>query len=228
MEWGGLKDVALLTLIESERFNVFLTGDKNMSKPLVLPLAPNQASTSLKLKQGQWPSSSPSSHQLQIHDPRYNLDARYKEGSVRKQFLLACLCAGLCAQTHPLQTMIEAARAQSPALKDLLTRSAPNLKNQGAAFVWGQDFLFAVETGKDPSVSIDGQPPVSMTRVPDSDIWYRLVKMRTGVTHAYQFNAEGKALFPRRDMAGYNPESYPKPGEPKGTLSEKKTNRSKL
>ena len=50
MEWGGLKDVALLTLIESERFNVFLTGDKNMSKPLVLPLAPNQASTSLKLK----------------------------------------------------------------------------------------------------------------------------------------------------------------------------------
>ena len=30
MEWGGIKNGALLTLIESERFNVFLTGDKNM------------------------------------------------------------------------------------------------------------------------------------------------------------------------------------------------------
>jgi hypothetical protein len=30
MEWGGIKNGALLTLIEHERFNVFLTGDKNM------------------------------------------------------------------------------------------------------------------------------------------------------------------------------------------------------
>jgi predicted nuclease of predicted toxin-antitoxin system len=32
MEWGGIKNGALLTLMESERFNVFLTGDKNMDK----------------------------------------------------------------------------------------------------------------------------------------------------------------------------------------------------
>jgi hypothetical protein len=30
MEWGGIKNGDLLTLIERERFNVFLTGDKNM------------------------------------------------------------------------------------------------------------------------------------------------------------------------------------------------------
>jgi hypothetical protein len=36
-----------------------------------------------------------------------------------------------------------------------------------------------------------------MVRVPDSNIWYRLVKMRTGVTHSYEFEAEGKALFPQ-------------------------------
>jgi hypothetical protein len=30
MEWGGIKNGELLTLIERERFNVFLTGDKNM------------------------------------------------------------------------------------------------------------------------------------------------------------------------------------------------------
>lgn len=30
MEWGGIKNGALLSLIERERFQVFLTGDKNM------------------------------------------------------------------------------------------------------------------------------------------------------------------------------------------------------
>ena len=30
MEWGGIKNGALLRLIERERFEVFLTGDKNM------------------------------------------------------------------------------------------------------------------------------------------------------------------------------------------------------
>ena len=32
MGWGGIKNGELLTLIERERFEVFLTGDKNMSK----------------------------------------------------------------------------------------------------------------------------------------------------------------------------------------------------
>jgi hypothetical protein len=32
MQWGGIKNGALLTLIERERFNVFLTGDKNLEK----------------------------------------------------------------------------------------------------------------------------------------------------------------------------------------------------
>jgi predicted nuclease of predicted toxin-antitoxin system len=32
MQWGGIKNGALLSLIERERFDVFLTGDKNMDK----------------------------------------------------------------------------------------------------------------------------------------------------------------------------------------------------
>jgi predicted nuclease of predicted toxin-antitoxin system len=32
MRWGGIKNGALLNLIERERFDVFLTGDKNMEK----------------------------------------------------------------------------------------------------------------------------------------------------------------------------------------------------
>jgi enterochelin esterase family protein len=142
--------------------------------------------------------------------------------------LAAVAAVAMNAQTHPLEAVIEAARAKSPELKDLLAKISPNLKNAGTALVWGQDFLFAVESGAEPGVSIDGQPRAAMARVPDSNIWYRLVKMRTGVTHSYQFEAEGKPLFPRRDVAGYNPDSYPKPGVPKGMLSEKKTIASKI
>ncbi len=32
MQWGSIKNGALLALIERERFDVFLTGDKNMDK----------------------------------------------------------------------------------------------------------------------------------------------------------------------------------------------------
>jgi enterochelin esterase family protein len=59
-------------------------------------------------------------------------------------------------------------------------------------------------------------------------VWFRLVKMRTGVTHSLQFTADGKPLGPRRDVAGYNPDSYPRPGVPKGTLSEKRTITSQI
>jgi len=30
MAWGGIKNGALLTLIESQAFHIFVTGDKNM------------------------------------------------------------------------------------------------------------------------------------------------------------------------------------------------------
>lgn len=142
--------------------------------------------------------------------------------------LLPFCAATVGAQTQPLEAIIEAAHSDPPALKELLGRNFPNLKNQGTALVWGQDFLFVAATAKEPMVSIDAQPLAPMTHVPDADIWFRLVKMRTGVTHSYEFHADGKALFPRRDVAGYNPDSYPKPGVPKGTLSEKHTIASKI
>jgi enterochelin esterase family protein len=141
--------------------------------------------------------------------------------------IAAAAAASLVAQTHPVEELIEAARAKSPALKDLLAKRVPNLKTQGAVFVWGQDFLFAAEADNGASASIDGQPATALARLADTSVWFRLVKMRTGVTHS-QFTADGKPLGPRRDVAGYNPDSYPRAGVPKGTLSEKRTITSQI
>src|ERR1051325_10106600 len=110
---------------------------------------------------------------------------------LRPMLLLLAAATGLCAQTHPIQAMIDAARAKSPDFKDLLAKYIPN-RAQGTVQVWGQDYLFAIDTDKPATVSVDMQPAIALARVPDTNLWYRIVKMRTGVTHAYQFYADAK------------------------------------
>jgi enterochelin esterase-like enzyme len=126
------------------------------------------------------------------------------------------------AQMHPLAQLIEAAR-QGPSTSGFADQIAKTLSPKGGANVWGQDFLFATPSASPASVAIDGQPPVPMSHVGNSNFWMLLVKMRVGVTHAYQFYTDGKPLGNRSDVSGYNPDSYPKAGVPQGKLSDKHT-----
>ena len=138
--------------------------------------------------------------------------------------LSAFVCAtALISQGHPLEELIEAARTNSPKLKDLIAAGLPALRGRDGAAVWGQEFLFAVESESAPAtLSIDKQPPLAMTPLPGSKIWYRLMTLRLGTTHTYTYFAGGKPIG-TYDVAGYNPDSYPLPGAPPGKLSEKYT-----
>jgi enterochelin esterase-like enzyme len=138
-------------------------------------------------------------------------------------FALACLAS---AQVSPLAQVIDQARQGpgAPGLADAVKALPPKT----AYVVWGQDYLFLVESSSPASVSIDLEPPLAMAKIEGSDVWMRLVKMRVGVTHAYQFFAAGKPLGNRSDAPGYNPDSYPKAGVPEGKLSEKHTVTSKI
>src|SRR5262245_32700819 len=131
------------------------------------------------------------------------------------------------AQMPPLQALIEAARANSPALKDLLGKGLPGLAARDGAAVWGQEFLFAVESDKPAMVSVDKQPPVALTNVPGTKYWYKLMTLRLGTTHNYNYLVDGRSLG-TYDVAGYNPDSYPLPGVAHGKLSEMKTLTSKI
>src|SRR4051812_10167022 len=145
----------------------------------------------------------------------------------RRLLLLSLSASGLFAQMHPLQELIEAARTNSPRLKDLIASGMPALQGRDGAAVWGQDFLFAVESEKPATVSIDKQPPIPLTNIPGTKYWYRLVTLRLGTTHNYNYFADGKSLG-TYDVAGYNPDSYPLPGVAHGTLSAMKTLQSKI
>lgn len=145
-----------------------------------------------------------------------------------KRFLLFTLFATIAtAQTNPLKDLIEAARSNSPRLKELLGAGLPLLQGRDGAAVWGQEFLFAVESEKPATVSIDHQPALSMTNVPGTKYWYRLATLRLGTTHNYNYFADSKSLG-TYDVAGYNPDSYPQPGVPRGQLSEMKTLKSTI
>jgi len=158
-------------------------------------------------------------------------------GRITTIALCALLPALALAQVHPLERLIDASRgsAASPGLADLVTKT---LSPHGGTAVWGQDFLFVTDLAPAPKsepvpaaqagVSIDGQPPLAMQKIEGSNLWMRLIKMRTGVTHAYQYYADGKPIGKRSDVAGYNPDSYPKAGVPQGKLSAKQTITSKI
>lgn len=143
--------------------------------------------------------------------------------------LAVCLALGTIAgaQDHPLSQLIAAARQGpvTPGLPDLVVKV---LSVKGGVAVWGQDYLFVTPSSSAATVSIDAQPALPMAQIGTSNLWMRLVKMRVGVTHAYQFYADGKPLANRSDVAGYNPDSYPKPDVPQGKLSEKHTITSKI
>ena len=143
--------------------------------------------------------------------------------------LALCLALGTTSysQDHLLAQLIALARQgpSAPGLPELITKT---LSAKGGVAVWGQDYLFVTPSSAPASVSIDMQPPLPMSRAGNSNLWMRLVLMRVGVTHAYEFFADGKSIAKRSDVSGYNPDSYPKPGVPKGKLSEKHTITSKI
>jgi enterochelin esterase family protein len=146
---------------------------------------------------------------------------------MKKTALFLLAASAIYAQTPPWEDLIEAARqgAAAPGLKDRITKT---LSARGGTAVWGQDFLFVADAPSPVTISIDQQPAVAMTQVPGSSLWMLLKKMRTGVTHQYQYYAAGKPLGARGDAVGYNPDSYPKPGVPHGKVTEKLTITSRL
>jgi enterochelin esterase family protein len=140
-------------------------------------------------------------------------------------FLLAS--SAVFAQTPSPEGLIDLAR-QGPAAPGLQDRIATVLSAHGGNAVWGQDYLFVADSPAPVTISLDNQPAVPMAQIPGSTLWMLLLKMRTGVTHSFQYYAAGKPLGARGDAIGYNPDSYARPGVPHGKVSQKLTIVSQL
>ncbi|HYP09780.1 MAG TPA: hypothetical protein VER03_26385, partial [Bryobacteraceae bacterium] len=82
---------------------------------------------------------------------------------MHRLIVVSCFAlTSLAADLHPLQTLIDASRTNSPQLKNLIASGLPGLQGRDGAAVWGQEFLFAVRSEQPASVSIDNEPPAPM------------------------------------------------------------------
>src|SRR5437879_5302760 len=79
-----------------------------------------------------------------------------------------------------------------------------------------------------PGPPRSASPALPIQPLAASPLSILLTTMRTGVPHQYQYYSAGKPLGARGDAVGYNSDSYPKRGVPKGKVSEKLTIVSKL
>jgi len=141
---------------------------------------------------------------------------------MKKLVLLLFTSSAVLAQMSSFEELIALAR-QGPAAPGLKDRVAKTLTVHGGNTVWGQDYLFVSDSPTPASISLDNQPAVPMARIADSTLWMLLTKMRTGVTHSYQYYSAGKPLGARGDAIGYNPDSYARPDVPRGKAGEKQT-----
>ena len=146
---------------------------------------------------------------------------------MRQLHLLLLAATAAFGQVSPLEELIETAR-RGPSVPELKDRITKTLSARGGQTVWGQDYLFVTESPTPATISIDQQPQVPMTQIAGSNLWMLLTKMRTGVTHQYQYYAAGKPLGARSDAVGYNPDSYIKAGVAHGKVSERMTVVSKI
>ncbi|MCU1273369.1 MAG: putative esterase [Bryobacterales bacterium] len=98
---------------------------------------------------------------------------------------------------------------------------------QGTAVVSdGPDFLFAIESAKQPALFVDSEPVGPMRRA--GSLWTYSGKLKTGRSHAFYYMIDGQRVGGKSDVAAFGPDSYAQPGVPEGKLSEKMVHTSKI
>ncbi len=138
----------------------------------------------------------------------------------------------LTGQDFPEKQLIEMARTQgdSPAFAGKLraTFSAGELQDGSAVVSYLGDFLWAIESKKEPFLYIDDQPVPKMHRLPGGDLWIHTASLLAGTSHAHYYRIAGKIHGNRIDTPAFTQDSDPQPGVPQGKVSEPFVHQSKI
>ena len=127
--------------------------------------------------------------------------------------------------------LIDLAKSHNASLRDTITASfdAKDLKEGTAWAGHGPDFFFATQAPSQPSLVIDDFPGPQMQHLAGSDIWYAAAQIEpVGRLHSFHYMIDGTAFGGKLDLPAFGPLSYPQPGVPPGTLSEKIEHTSKI
>jgi enterochelin esterase-like enzyme len=154
-------------------------------------------------------------------------------------FSMFCLLMIQCITASPIcgdeklnaTQLVELAKSQGPGLQVAITATFDDkaLKEGKAWSGRGPDFFFALETASEPVLFIDDAPGPMMHKLGRLQLWYATARIEAvGKLHSYYYLLDGKRFGGTLDLPAYGPDSYPQPGVPSGSLSEKITHTSKI
>jgi enterochelin esterase family protein len=129
--------------------------------------------------------------------------------------------------------LVEMANASSPGLREAIisTFDAKDLKEGTAWAGRGSDFFFVLQTTGQvaPQLIIDGNPGTRIQPIAGSDLWYAAARIeQVGKLHSFYYVVNGTKFGGKVDLPAFGPLTYPQPGTPSGTLSDKITHTSKI
>lgn len=139
--------------------------------------------------------------------------------------------ANVGAQKRTAPELIELSKSHSPELRAAIEASfdAKDLKEGTAWTGRGPDFFFAVEAGSAPTLMVDDAAGLTMTQLPDTQIWYASAHIvPVGRLHAFHYLVSGARFGGKLDLPAFSPLSYLEPGVPSGKLSDKIIHTSKI
>jgi enterochelin esterase family protein len=132
------------------------------------------------------------------------------------------------AQKLPTDQLIDLAKKNGPgleqALRDTLTDAAIQ---KGAAVVGeGAEFVWAVAAGQPPRLQVDLLEPVAARKA--GGLWFYQGQLKTGTSHKFVWQVDGKPFGGRNDVPAFTRDSYPQPGVREGKLTGPMVHESKI
>ena len=130
----------------------------------------------------------------------------------------------IAAEKMSAPQLIDLAKSHGAGLRDAITSSfdAKDLKEGTAWAGRGPDFFFATQAPSRPALMIDNAPGPQMKRLNGSDLWYATAHIApVGRLHSFHYLVNGAKFGGKLDVPAFGALSYPQPGVPSGTLSEK-------
>ena len=143
-------------------------------------------------------------------------------------FLMAAV-ACVATEKATVAELLRLHHARSPQFQEALvaTLDAANIRKGTAIIGEGPDFFWAVEADNQPTLYVDDSPGLTMTRL-NGNMWYRAGQLQPGTAHGFFYTINGERFGGRTDIPAFGPDSYEKPGVPRGKVTEKLVHTSKI
>jgi len=155
-----------------------------------------------------------------------------RRGMKAALLFLFCWVAPLhAANSFSCAELIALANSGKPGLTEAVLATFPeDSLTQGKAVAWrGGDFFFAIKSDEEPSLVIDDGAALPMKKIAETNIWYAVAHTdKVYFDHSYHYMVKGAPFGGANDLPALGPLSYPQPSIPKGTLTGKFTNVSKV